>query len=136
MLNAMIKNNAGFDLKQLSIGSEGSLGVITRAVTSATAYCGMAGFEAALVFLQRARRELSGLLFSFEIMCPAYYDLIITAWPRASIISRRRQHPRSGEGVGGGPGWLTGRSRDTRIWYSAVDGKGAFIGQEHFDHAR
>jgi FAD/FMN-containing dehydrogenase len=85
MLNTMIKNNAGFDLKQLFIGSEGQLGVITRAVLKleplpvswATAYCGLDGFAAAVAFLGRARTQLSGLLSSFEIMWPDYYDLIV-----------------------------------------------------------
>ena len=85
MLNTMMKNNAGFDLKQLFIGSEGSLGVVTRAVlkleplpvSSATAYCGLADLDSAVAFLGRARAELSGLLSSFEIMWPAYFDLIV-----------------------------------------------------------
>jgi FAD/FMN-containing dehydrogenase len=51
-LNKMVKNNAGYDLKQLFIGSEGTLGVITRAVLRlhaqpphvAAALCGLASY--------------------------------------------------------------------------------------------
>ena len=33
-MNEMIKNNAGYDIKQLFIGTEGCLGIVTRAVVT------------------------------------------------------------------------------------------------------
>jgi FAD/FMN-containing dehydrogenase len=86
-LNKMLKNNAGFDLKQLFIGSEGTLGVITRVVfrlkplprSTATAFCALADFKSVLDLLRRAESELGGPS-AFEVMWPDFYRFV-TAHP-------------------------------------------------------
>ncbi len=95
-LNKLVKNNAGFDLKQLFIGCEGTLGIITRAVlrlqprplTTAAAFCGLRDFEAVIALLRRARRELGGLLSAFEVMWPNYYELMATQVPELRLPLR------------------------------------------------
>ncbi|MDX8460338.1 FAD-binding oxidoreductase [Mesorhizobium humile] len=70
------KNNSGYDLKQLFIGSEGTLGIITgvevklfpKPVQTETAYLGLASFEAAIQLFNRARRDCSDLISAFEII--------------------------------------------------------------------
>lgn len=82
-LNKMLKNNAGYDLKQLFLGSEGTLGIITRAVlrlwplpeVTMAALCGLADYAAVLQLLRAARRGLGPALSAFEVMWPDYWEV-------------------------------------------------------------
>lgn len=84
-LNKMQKNNAGFDLKQLFLGSEGTLGVITRLVlrlaprpiSQNTALCALDGYAAASRLLRLARTRLGPALSAFELMWPEFYTLAL-----------------------------------------------------------
>ncbi|WP_445503495.1 FAD-binding oxidoreductase [Microvirga sp. G4-2] len=75
-LNKMLKNNAGYDWTQLFIGSEGTLGVITRVVIGLhpkpqgmqTALCAVSSFDDALAVLRRFQQSYPGRLLVFEAM--------------------------------------------------------------------
>jgi FAD/FMN-containing dehydrogenase len=81
MLDRMLKNNAGFDLKQLFIGSEGTLGIITRLSLSlvprpgwrGSALCAVSDFTAALALLRHAKANVPGLS-AFELMWQDYFE--------------------------------------------------------------
>ena len=76
----MLKNNAGYDLKHLFIGSEGTLGIITRAVLRlhpppgeiATALCAVANYDDVVTLLRRAQSSLGGIV-AFEAMWRDYF---------------------------------------------------------------
>jgi FAD/FMN-containing dehydrogenase len=83
-LNKMLKNNTGYDVKQLFIGSEGTLGVVTRAVlrlyprpqSACAALCAVEDFAQALALLRLAKESLGGTLSAFEMMWPDFYELV------------------------------------------------------------
>ena len=88
-LNKLRKNNTGYDLKQLFIGSEGTLGIITRAVlrlmprptSQVVALCALDDFFAVAEFLLHCQRQLAGNLTAFEVLWRNSYELIITHIP-------------------------------------------------------
>jgi FAD/FMN-containing dehydrogenase len=83
-LNKMLKNNAGYDLKHLFIGSEGTLGIITRIVLrlhaqpqcTMSALCALPDYVAVVRLLGSARKGLGPLLSAFEVMWPDYWQLV------------------------------------------------------------
>jgi FAD/FMN-containing dehydrogenase len=84
-LNKMMKNNAGYDWTQLFIGSEGTLGIVTRVVLPlhprpkglASALCAVDSFGDALAVLRRFDSRFPGRLLVFEAMWREYMDVAI-----------------------------------------------------------
>lgn len=82
-LNKMIKNNAGYDVKQLFLGTEGTLGIITRLVlrlhpkplSVSTGIVAVPDFASLIEFLNRAKRGYGATLSAFETMWPEFYKI-------------------------------------------------------------
>ncbi len=85
-MNRLIKNNSGYDLKQLFLGTEGTLGVITRLVLRLrekparqdVMFAAVPGFDALAALLKHMDRALGGGLSAFEVMWPEFYALVTT----------------------------------------------------------
>lgn len=84
-LRRLRKDNTGYCLRQLFVGSEGTLGFITAAVLklvpapaeTVTAFCALPSADAALRLLSRFRRAEAGSLEAFEYMTGLSLDLVL-----------------------------------------------------------
>ena len=84
-MNKLLKNNTGYDLKQLFIGSEGTLGIITRAVlrlypkyqNKCTALCALESFTDCISLLNHCKTNFADSLESFEVMWEGYFSEVI-----------------------------------------------------------
>ncbi|MFP4518970.1 MAG: FAD-binding oxidoreductase [Oceanicaulis sp.] len=100
-LSGLRKDNTGYDLKQLFIGAEGTLGVVTaatlklfpRPASSAVAVCAVDDPHAAVALLRHMKDATGGAVAAFELMPKFGLDLVIDHVPGA-------RHPLAGD-----PAW-------------------------------
>lgn len=84
-LTGLFKDNSGYDLGQMLIGTEGTLGVVTRAclrlhprpLVQANAFCALPSLGAAMELLQTLRARLGWLLSAFEVIFPPVYEGVL-----------------------------------------------------------
>ncbi len=92
-LHKLRKNNTGYDIKQLFIGSEGTLGIVTRAVlklfpkpvSHAVAMCGIDSFQQVADLLIHAQARLGANLSAFEALWRNAWQLVDLHVPHTSV---------------------------------------------------
>jgi FAD/FMN-containing dehydrogenase len=99
-LSKLKKDNTGYDLRNLFIGAEGTLGIITAATlklfpkprTIETAFVGMKSPEDALKLLSISQNEAAGTLTSFELLSDTAVDFSVRHGidVRAPLVGKHR----------------------------------------------
>ena len=92
-LKGLRKDNTGYDLRDLFIGSEGTLGVITAATLKLfpqpaarlTAWAAVPSMEAAVRLLGMAHRQLGAGLTGFEVMGQFALSLVVRHMPQLRV---------------------------------------------------
>jgi FAD/FMN-containing dehydrogenase len=91
LMSALHKDNSGYDLRDLVIGAEGTLGIITAAIVKlfpkprayATAMVATKTVRDAVALLHALQAETGGAVEAFEYMPGTYIDAHLTRYPEA-----------------------------------------------------
>ena len=92
-LSGLRKDNTGYDLRNLFIGSEGTLGIITAATmklvplpaAQLTAWAAVPSMEHAVELLGLAQRQLGAGLTGFEVMGQLPLGLVASCFPQQQV---------------------------------------------------
>jgi len=92
-LRGLRKDNTGYDLRDLYIGSEGTLGIITAAtlklyplpVARCTALLALDSVESAVMVLNRARSGFAASLTGFELMAGNCLQAVVSCYPQQRL---------------------------------------------------
>ena len=99
-MRKLVKDNAGYDVDQLFVGTEGTLGVVTRALlrlrplptTQAAAFCALRSAEDAVALLRHLQGALPGMVSAFEAIWWSAYRVLFAV--RDSVrIPFEDEHP-------------------------------------------
>lgn len=98
-LSKLRKNNTGYDLKQLFIGGEGTIGIITgvsilcpqRSKATNVAFFGLESFEKVQEAFRAAKSQLSEILSAFELMDGPSQDLVHTVTSKKRPLENRHK---------------------------------------------
>jgi D-2-hydroxyglutarate dehydrogenase len=143
LLRTLRKDNTGYDLKQLFIGAEGTLGVVTKVAMLSprkptgvdVAVCAVGSFADAVAALRDARTKLGDCLQAFEFFDRASLDLVLSTLRGARDPLPKTKAPfyvvteTAVFGDGSGKGSATHRAarRRVRAWVRSLRKRGVAI---------
>lgn len=97
-LDALKKDNRGYDLKHLLVGAEGTIGIVTAAslrlvpaiVDRAVGWVGLRSPDDALALLRLAERRIGNVVEGFEILADDTLSAVLNLLPGARCPTARR----------------------------------------------